>query len=92
MDRKVSLSGQQSRISVASFRSVQSDSKRNSAHDVTFNLVDWSGIAGGCAVSERRASREFSAMMVRSRSAFGEFDESRRISSTYNFGRRGSVY
>jgi hypothetical protein len=92
MDRKVSLSAQQSRISVASFGSTKSDGKRNSAHEVTFNFVDWSAIAGGCAVSERRASREFSAMMVRSKSGFGEFDESRRISSTYNFGRRGSVF
>ena len=93
MDRKGSLSGYQNRrISVASFSSAQSDSKRNSAHEVTFNFVDWSGIAGGCSVSERRASREFSAMMVRSKSGFGEFDESRRISSTYNFRRRGSVF
>ena len=92
MDRKVSLSAQQSRISVASFGSTQSDGKRNSGHELTFNFVDWSGIAGGCAVSERRASREFNAMMVRSKSGFGEFDESRRISSTYNFGRRGSVF
>jgi len=96
-DGKTSTSGRQSRrVSVASFGSEQSDSKRNSAHELTFNF-DWSGIAaGGCSVSEKRASREYSAVMVRSNSVvssiFGEFDEPRRISSSYNFGRRGSVF
>ena len=93
-DRKVSITGgHPRRISVASFGSEQSDSKRNSAHELTFNFVDWSN--GGCGLSDRRASREYSAMMVRSNSTvssvFGEIDESRRLSS-YNFGRRGSVF
>jgi hypothetical protein len=82
------------RVSVASFGSQQSDSKRNSAHEVTFNFVDWNAL-GGVSVSERRASKDFSSMLVRSNSVvssvFGEFDESRRLSS-YNFGRRGSVF
>ena len=76
-ERKSSISGQSRRVSVA-------------------NFVEWSGIAGGCSVSERRASREYSALMVRSNSVvssiFGEFDDSRHVSSSYNFGRRGSVY
>ena len=93
-DRKVSITGNHRRgISIASFGSEQSDSKRNSAHELTFNFVDWSN--GGCGVSERRASREYNAMMVRSNSTvgsvFGEIDVSRRLSS-YNFGRRGSVF
>jgi hypothetical protein len=82
------------RVSVASFGSQQSDSKRNSAHEVTFNFVDWNAL-GSVSVSERRASKDFSAMLVRSNSVvssvFDEFDGSRR-SSSYNFGRRGSVY
>jgi len=60
---------------------------------LTFNFVDWNN--GGCGLSDRRTSREYSAMMVRSNSTvssvFGEIDESRRLSS-YNFGRRGSVF
>ena len=93
-DRKVSITGgHPRRISVASFGSEQSDSKRNSAHELTFNFVDWSN--GGCGVADRRASREYSAVMVRSdstvSSVFGEIDESKRLSS-YNFGRRGSVF
>jgi hypothetical protein len=87
---------QSRRVSVASFGSEHSESKRNSAHEVTFNFVDWSGVGvGGSFAVEQRASREYShAMMVRSNSVvssvFGEFDDSRR-SSSYNFGRRGSV-
>ena len=96
VERKPSISGQSRRVSVASFGSQQSDSKRNSAHELAFNFVDWSGMSGGCSVSERRASREYSALMVRSNSVvssiFGEFDDSRNVSSSYNFGRRGSVY
>jgi len=93
-DRKVSITGgHPRRISVASFGSEQGDSKRNSAHELTFNFVDWSN--GGCGLSDRRTSREYSAMMVRSNSTvssvFGDIDESRRLSS-YNFGRRGSVF
>jgi hypothetical protein len=95
MDRKASISigGQQvRRVSVASFGSEQSDSKRNSAHELTFNFVDWNGVAGGCAMLGRQASREYNAM-VRSNSAFGgELDESRRYPLAYNFGRRGSVF
>jgi hypothetical protein len=83
------------RVSIASFGSEHSESKRNSAHEVTFNFVDWSGVGvGGSFAVEQRASREYNAMMVRSNSVvssvFGEFDDSRR-SSSYNFGRRGSV-
>ena len=93
MDSKTSVSAHQSRrVSVASFGSEHSQNKRNSAHELTFNFVDWNSVAGGCAVSERRASKEFSAVMMRSKSVFSEFDESRRYSSTYNFGRRGSVF
>jgi len=93
-DRKVGVSGgHPRRISVASFGSEQSDSKRNSAHELTFNFVDLSN--GGCAATDHRASREYSAVMVRSNSTvssvFGDMDESRRLSS-YNFGRRGSVF
>jgi hypothetical protein len=87
---------QSRRVSVASFGSQQSESKRNSTHEVTFNFVDWSGMGGGgLSVSERRASRDLTGMTVRSNSVvssvFGELDEARR-SSSYNFGRRGSVY
>jgi hypothetical protein len=87
---------QSRRVSIASFGSEHSESKRNSAHEVTFNFVDWSGgDVGGSFAVEQRTSREYSAMMVRSNSVvssvFGEFDESRR-SSSYNFGRRQSVF
>lgn len=96
IDGKFGTAGHPRRVSVASFGSQQSDSKRNSAHELAFNLVDWTAMGGGCSVSEKRASREYSAMMVRSNSVvssiFGEFDESRSILSSYNFGRRGSVY
>ena len=95
-ERKSSISGQSRRVSVASFGSQQSHSKRNSVHEATFNFVEWSGISGGCSVSERRASRDYSALMARSNSVvssiFGEFDDSRHVLSSYNFGRRGSVY
>jgi hypothetical protein len=96
LDGKSSTSGQSRRVSVASFGSQQSDSKRNSAHELTFNFVDWSAVAQGCSVSEKRESREYSAMMVRSNSVvssiFSDFDEPRKVSSNYNFGRRGSVF
>jgi hypothetical protein len=87
---------QSRRVSIASFGSEHSESKRNSAHEVTFNFVDWSGSdVGGSFAVEQRTSREYSAMMVRSNSVvssvFGEFDDSRR-SSSYNFGRRQSVF
>jgi hypothetical protein len=92
VDRKSNTTGgQHARISVASFSSERSDSKRNSAHELTFNFVDWSGFGGSCAALERRASREYSAM-VRSNTAFGGEFESRRYPSAYNFGRRGSVF
>ena len=92
-DRKTNATAghQARRISGASFGSKQSDSKRNSAHELAFNFVDWSGLAGGCATLGRGASKEYSAL-VRNNSVFGEFDESRRYSSAYNFGRRGSVF
>jgi hypothetical protein len=82
------------RVSVASLGSQKSDSKRNSAHEVTFNFVDWNAL-GTVSISEHCASTDLSAMLVRSNSVvssvFGEFEDSRR-SSSYNFGRRGSVY
>lgn len=83
-----------------SITSQHNDSKRNSAHEITFNFVDWSGAGrggagGSCAASEQRVSRELSALMTRNNSivssAFGDSDESRRL-SIYNFGRRGSVF
>lgn len=95
LERKSRESTQSHRVSVASFCSQQSESKRNSAHEVTFNFVDWNGVGGGLSVSDRRASRELSSMMVRSSSSvasvFEEFDESERLSS-YNYGRRRSVF
>lgn len=103
-DRKVSATATHPRrISVASFGSERCDSKRSSVHEVTFNFVDWSGIGvgGSCAASERRASRDYNAVMLRSNSVVSsvlggvgvpaEFDESKRL-SMYNFGRRGSVF
>jgi hypothetical protein len=95
-DRKHSTTSvtQGRRLSIASFGSQPSDSKRNSAREITFNFVDWSGLSpGGCAVSERRANN--GAVLGRSDSVmgsfYGDFDQSRR-SSSYNFGRRGSVF
>lgn len=92
LDRKSNATGgHYTRISAASFGSEQSDSKRNSAHELTFNFVDWSGFGGSCAALDSLASREYSAM-VRSNSVFGGAFESRRYPSAYNFGRRGSVF
>jgi hypothetical protein len=92
MDRKSSITGgQRARISVASFGSERSGGKRNSAHELTFNFVDWSGFGGSCAALERCASGEYSGM-IRNNTAFGGDFESRRYPLTYNFGRRGSVF
>jgi len=76
------------RISVASFGSQHNASKRNSAHEVTLNLVEWSSL-------DPRGSKEYTAM-VRSNSGvassvFGDFEQARRLVG-YNFGRRGSVF
>ena len=90
MDRKsMSAGGHKARrISVASFGSEHSDSKRNSAHEVTLNLVEWSSM-------DRRGSKEYTAMVrsnsVVTSSMFGDLEHAKRLAS-YNFGRRGSVY
>ena len=76
------------RISVASFGSEHRDSKRNSAHEVTLNLVEWSSL-------DRRGSKEYTAMVSTNSgvggSVFGDFEQARRMVG-YNFGRRGSVF
>jgi hypothetical protein len=96
LDRKNSVTSPKSRrVSVASFGSQHSESKRNSAREITFNFVDWSGGDGAAGVvAETRRSKEGYGMLGRSdsivSSVLSEFDQSRR--SSYNYGRRGSVF
>jgi hypothetical protein len=79
------------RVSVTSFGSEHSESKRNSAHEVTFNFE----LSGNAFETSGRASREYASMMVRSNSVvsavLADMDDSKRLSN-YNFGRRGSVF
>ena len=100
LDRKPSVTSpsQSRRVSVASFGSQHSESKRNSsAREITFNFVDWSGIGGPrySIQAEKRMSKEMYGKLGRSdsvvSSVLSEFDQSRR-SSSYNYGRRGSVF
>lgn len=104
-DRKgsiTSITGSR-RLSVASFGSQLSESKRNSVareEIITFNFVDWSSADGSAAgvvsapAPERTSRGDVYGMLGRSdsivSSVLSEFDYSRR--SSYNYGRRGSVF
>jgi hypothetical protein len=82
------------RVSVASFGSEHTDSRRNSTHELQFNFVEWS--TSGCGVVEAVRRGEYAGLGMADRgfgALSGEMVERRRgIVNGYNFGRRGSVF